>query len=182
MPDLRLRKLGNYHALGLYHCVSNTIAIDFRGPEDKGKSDYVPNQNGIQSFIHEYGHFLDYNVRNDGQLLSMQPDFKKIVGQYRENIQHLSSDSPVKRKLEYYTVPTEVFARSFELYSSKQHFETSFINCKETYMQEEYQCFDEELMENVTEYFDQVFPEYKEKIREFITKQFESIEETEMEI
>lgn len=26
-----------------------------------------------------------------------------------------------------------------------------------------------------------IYPEYKEKIREFITKQFESIEETEME-
>ena len=182
IPDLRLRKLGNYHALGLYHCVSNTIAIDFRGPEDKNKSNYVPNQNGIRSFIHEYGHFLDYTFRNDSELLSMQPEFKKIVGQYRENIQHLSSDSPIRRKLEYYSTPTEVFARAFELYSLEQQFETSFINSKEAYIAEEYQCFDKELTESLTLYFDQVFPEYKEKIRKYQTIQFESIEETEMEI
>ena len=184
-PDLRLRKLGNYHALGLYHCSSNTIAIDFRGPEDKNHCDYAPNQNGIQSFLHEYAHFLDYNVRDDGQLLSMQADFKKIVGRYRENMQQLALDSPIKKKSAYYGTPTEVFARAFELYSSKHHFQTSFIGNDEMYKEEDYQCFDKELIVELTHYFDQVFPGYKEKINEFqSSKDFvleeESMEEMEM--
>ncbi|EMF0094431.1 hypothetical protein O1F49_002660 [Enterococcus hirae] len=186
IPDLRLRKLGNYQALGLYHGVSNTIAIDFRGPEDKDKSDYAPNQNGIQSFIHEYGHFLDYNARNDGQLLSIQPDFKKVVAKYRENIQHLPATSLIRKKSEYYGTPTEVFARAFELYSSKEKFETSFIKRPEIYeIEEEYQCFDKEMVRDLVTYFDQTFPEYKEKINEFqYSKEFvleeESTEDMEM--
>lgn len=188
IPDLRLRKLGNYQALGLYHGVSNTIAIDFRGPEDKDKSDYAPNQNGIQSFLHEYGHFLDYNARNDGQLLSMQSNFKKVVAKYRENIQHLPATSLIRKKSEYYGTPTEVFARAFELYSSKEKFETSFIKRPEVYeIEEEYQCFDKEMVRDLVSYFDQTFPEYKEKINEFqYSKEFvleeESTEEMEMEM
>ncbi|EOH52450.1 hypothetical protein UA3_02576 [Enterococcus faecium EnGen0263] len=167
-PDLRLRKLGNYHALGLYHALSNTITIDFRGPEDQRNINYVPKENGINSFIHEYGHFLDYNFREDGQLMSMNPDFKTIVTKYRENIQRLGPESLVKKRSEYYGTPTEIFARAFEIYSSQLRLHSSLIKQPECYnTQEEYQCFDAFLREQLTTYFDQTFPDYLEKINEF---------------
>ena len=56
-PILRFRKLRNHHALGMFTPFNNTLAIDFR-PNDGGGI-------GLQSFVHEYGHFLDYNTKDE---------------------------------------------------------------------------------------------------------------------
>lgn len=160
-PDLRLRKLGNYHALGLYHPLANSIAVDFRDYNDQIGGI------GIQSFIHEYGHYLDYNKSSDGQLLSMSDDFRPIVKSYRENIRSLPKQSHVVAKSSYYGTPTEVFARAFEIYSSRSGLKSSFIKSPEQYeTSDEYVIFNDQMIEEFSRYFDQEFPEYKQSIIE----------------
>lgn len=158
-PDLRLRKLGNYHALGLYNPGTQTIAIDFR--------DYSDNIAGIgvQSFVHEYGHFLDYTTGTG--LLSMQNDFSPFVARYRENITTLAEGSYVRSKSSYYGTPTEVFARSFEVYASECGLESSFIKSNDAYkMLDAYSIIDSEMRTELTLYFDKQFPDLKRQINQ----------------
>lgn len=154
--DLRLRKLGNYNALGLYVPSNNTIAVDFR--DDIGGV-------GIQSFIHEYGHALDYNVRNDGKTMSIQENFRPLVTRYRENIERLAKGTYVSKKANYYGTPTEVFARAFEIYVSDLGLKSSFIKAHDQYQEAtEYHLFDEFMRNDLHNYFDQEFPSLKESI------------------
>lgn len=157
-PDLRLRKLGNHNALGLYVPSKHTIAVDFRdtGDEIGGV--------GIQSFVHEYGHSLDYGV-NDGKLLSMTEDFKPIVTRYRENIRFKAAKTYVGKKAGYYGAPTEVFARAFEIYVSEAGFKSPLLKTSDDYETSlEYALFDKDMREDLTTYFDQQFPALKAAI------------------
>lgn len=157
-PDLRLRKLGNHNALGLYVPSKHTIAVDFRdtGDEIGGV--------GIQSFIHEYGHSLDYGV-NDGKLLSMSEEFKPIVTRYRENIRFKAAKTYVGKKAGYYGAPTEVFARAFEIYVSEAGFRSPLLKTNDIYETSlEYVLFDKDMREELTAYFDQQFPALKAAI------------------
>lgn len=154
-PDLRLRKLGNHNALGLYVPSKHTIVVDFRdtGDEIGGV--------GIQSFVHEYGHSLDYGV-NDGKLLSMTEDFKPIVTRYRENIRFKAAKTYVGKKAGYYGAPTEVFARAFEIYVSEAGFKSPLLKTSDDYETSlEYALFDKDMREDLTTYFDQQFPALK---------------------
>lgn len=159
VPDLRLRKLGNHKALGMYVPGNHTIAIDFRDTSD------AIGGVGIQSFVHEYGHALDYGHGN-GQLLSMTEEFKEIVTRYRDNLSLSASTTYVGKKADYYGTPTEVFARSFELYLSEAGFASALIKSKEVYQTKtEYTLFDSDMRAQVTTYFDQHFPMIKEQIQ-----------------
>ena len=165
VPDLRLRKLGNHKALGLYVPGNHTIAIDFRDTSDAIEGV------GIQSFVHEYGHALDYGVGN-GHLLSMRSDFQPMVARYRENLSLLGKGSYVADKAEYYTTPTEVFARAFELYVSDIGFQSPLLKSKEIYTNKmEYTLFDEEMRKELQVYFDQTFPNMKKSIENLREKE-----------
>ncbi len=83
---------------------------------------------GLQSFVHEYGHALDYATGSG--LLSMRDDFKPIVARYRENLSLNGKGTYVANKAEYYTAPTEVFARAFELYVSEAGLNSIFLKSK----------------------------------------------------
>lgn len=159
VPDLRLRKLGNHKALGMYIPGNHTIAIDFRDTSD------AIGGVGIQSFVHEYGHALDYGHGN-GQLLSMTEEFKEIVTHYRDNLSLYASTTYVGKKACYYGAPTEVFARAFELYLSEAGFTSAFLKSTETYQTKmEYTLFDSEMRAQITIYFDQHFPMIKQQIQ-----------------
>lgn len=160
LPELRLRKLGNHKALGLYVPNKNTIAIDFRDTNDEIGGV------GIQSFVHEYGHALDYGTDN-GRLLSMRDDFKPIVTRYRENLSLNGKGSYVAEKAGYYTAPTEVFARAFELYVSEAGLNSIFLKSKETYETKiEYALFDQNMRDKLTTFFDHAFPNLKTAVLE----------------
>ncbi|WP_321382958.1 LPD1 domain-containing protein [uncultured Enterococcus sp.] len=144
----------------LYNSLTRTIAIDFR--------DYSDDINGIgiRSFIHEYGHFLDYSVGKG--LLSMQENFRPFVARYRKKIESLPEKSYVRLKSHYYGAPTEVFARSFEMYAAECGLKSNLLQSKEAYrVLEEYSIMDDSMRMEIFEYFDQTFPEFKSKIREF---------------
>lgn len=168
VPDLRLRKLGNHKALGMYVPGNHTIAIDFRDTSD------AIGGVGIQSFVHEYGHALDYGHGN-GQLLSMGKDFQEIVTRYRDNLSLSASTTYVGKKAGYYGAPTEVFARAFELYLSEVGFTSAFIKSKEVYQTKiEYTLFDSDMRAQITNYFNQRFPMIKEQIQALQDKEIQS--------
>lgn len=172
LPELRLRKLGNHKALGLFVPTKNTIAIDFRDTDDEIGGV------GIQSFVHEYGHALDYGIDN-GRLLSMRDDFKPIVARYRANLSLNGKGSYVAEKAEYYTAPTEVFARAFELYVSETGLSSIFLKSKETYSTRiEYALFDQKMREKITTFFDSVFPDLKTAVLESSKEQSDLDQET----
>ena len=181
VADLRLRKLGNYQALGLYHSMSHTIALDFRSGKDRGKdknNPYAPNEPGIASFIHEYGHFLDFTVDVENGNLSMQEAFQPILQRYQQNLNRLDKDSFVKARADYYSTPTEVFARAFEVYTAHLGLQSSFLRSSKSYeLLEQYQLFDESIRPVLYAYFDQQFPEYRKQIEAY---QSQNLERTSM--
>lgn len=95
-PTIRVRFLGKHNANGIYFPHVNTVAIDVRTSE---------------ATIHEMGHYYDLALKNNA---SLSKDFGTVVKKYSDSIR--IPDSSPKGK-EYYGVPTEVFARAFELYA-----------------------------------------------------------------
>lgn len=95
LPSLRFRKLGHHHAIGLYFPLPNCICVDVRN---------------TSSFVHEYGHWVDYQVLGR---FSITADFLPFVVKYSEALKKAGIKGHL---LEYYTSPTEVFARCFESY------------------------------------------------------------------
>lgn len=162
-PALRLRRLGNYHAMGMYIPAVNNIVIDFRGPEDS--EIFMPTA-GFHSFIHEYGHFLDY--QSQSCQISLQPEFTNIVNRYREHIIHsdVTLDKP-----EYYCTPTEVFARCFERYMDNAGLQTALLDKHSTYeTSPEYQAIDSQMMKDAIKIFDRLFPEIRRNLEDIQNK------------
>lgn len=103
-PELRIRKLGKHGSAGfevhgLFNPAQNSIAIDVRNSG---------------SFIHEYGHQLDLITNNNA---SLQDDFKDITKQYSRNLQLPPEAS---KRHDYYTTPTEIHSRCFEVYAHER--------------------------------------------------------------
>ncbi len=106
---MRIRKLGNHKASGLYYPGVKCLCIDITSPK---------------SMIHEFGHLLDYQLGEKGNI-SLNANFNFIIAEYKERLVNSGAqnstiqaqlDSKGKYNLNYYLRPTEVFARSFELY------------------------------------------------------------------
>ena len=132
---IRFRKLGNHKAAGLFYPSVNCICVDLSHPS---------------SLVHEYGHCIDYNSGN----LSNSPEFGKVLDRYSELLKENKQTAELKGKydLAYYLTPTEVFARSFEMYVTRElHVQNSI--CK----QDDKTMFaypkDEELMTDIVDFF-----------------------------
>lgn len=184
-PDLRLRKLGNYKAAGLYFPFNKTIALDFRSDSTENRDEYKPSEPGIRSFIHEYGHYLDYNlVNSDGMTtsLSLEPEFRPIIEKYVEQLKENGIYSQSHGKTaNYYAVPTEVFARAFEVYAYEKGLRSPLMKSEDYGTEPQYVSFTPEIREEITKYFDEKLPEFGGKIRELAGKE-KVQDETETEI
>lgn len=172
---LRLRKLGNHRALGMYVPSLDTIVLEFR-KQSEVRKDSSGDTVGISSFIHEYGHYLDYRLSK--WPLSLENNFKPLITQYTKN---LASSNLSDSKVEYLTTPTEVFARGFELWSYESaKLRGNLIGQEKEYNAKtgaiEYQAFDSGLRERLFNYFDQI-PQLKEIKPELAidTSQFEKV-------
>lgn len=145
--ELRFRKLGNYRAYGVYFPYINCMSVDLRH---------------INSFIHEYAHHLDYTYASN--VLSVQEDFLPIIQAYRTNWAKVSKKNKdvvytVDQK-QYYTTPTEIFARGYEVYLTLAGLKTNLLKTKEVMAQDDaYKAFlvDEELLLLVKAYYQKVF-------------------------
>lgn len=149
-PILRFRKLQNHNALGMFTFYNNTIAIDFRKIEGLTNS-------GLESFVHEYGHFLDFNTRSDNKLLSLSSQFKPILlaSQNALRNQHQATGN----KLTYLLTPTEIFARAFEYYIALSGYQGSLIKTLDVYQDPKdnrFACFAKNKVDIFT-YFDSLF-------------------------
>ena len=108
--SLRFRKLGNHKASGLYYYILKCLCVDVRTPG---------------AFVHEVGHAIDYHLDH----ISDKYVFHEIAERYeyllKEYMRNGNKDQvavlkgKTKYNLEYYLMPTEIFARCFELYVVK---------------------------------------------------------------
>lgn len=146
-PELKFRRLGKHKAWGIYSPALNILAVDVRHTE---------------SFIHEYGHYLDF--KHGDEVYSEMPTFLPIIKAYEEKLTELAEDSKYAQKLtakrmSYYLIPTEVFARAFELWVSGTIVsDATIISSTERYnSQPEYIAFSH-IKELVFSFFNAIFP------------------------
>lgn len=110
--ELRFKKLGKHRAAGIYFPSKNCICVDIRSPK---------------SFIHEFAHFIDYTY--ESTQLSMSFNFYKIIKTYKDLFNlalNELDDNNLKRKTSYFFAPTEIFARTFEIYLQNKGLISSF--------------------------------------------------------
>lgn len=108
---LRFRKCGRHRAIGVYCPQLNAVAVDPRAP---------------RSLLHEFAHAYDFE---HGQL-SMSAGFAPILWSFRKSFQ---MDGMSNAKAEYYSTPTEVFARAWECYAALHGIGGSFVDELESY-------------------------------------------------
>lgn len=145
--ELRFRKLGNYRAYGVYFPYINCMSVDLRH---------------INSFVHEYAHHLDYTYT--GKVLSIQEEFLDIVQQYRLNWDKVTKQNKkvdyTAAQVQYYTTPTEIFARGYEVYLVLSGFKTNLLKTKQQMLEDDaYRVFfmDEGLLKQIKQYYSTVF-------------------------
>lgn len=156
-PELRFRKLGKHRALGLYYPSLKCICVD---------------TSSVSSFVHEFGHFIDYTGRS-GQY-SLQLDFYPLISEYKiaynkyliEN-NDAADAAYLSKKKKYFFTPTEVFARCLEIYLVNKGVRTSFLKGKEELiMSSGYPEVNKNFMELINNYYDKLFTLNLEELEE----------------
>lgn len=143
--ELRFRNLNGDS--GVYYDSFNTIVIDLEH---------------FSSFIHEYGHYVDY--KHGKERYSSTKDFSHIVSNYKEAYANklqkeaFLTQCVYKRNKDYYMSEVEIFARAFELWVSNTIIsDTPLLQTKEDYKNEFcYKIFGS-FMEEVIYYFNNLF-------------------------
>lgn len=102
VKSLRIRKLGKHSSHvkttnGLYYPSLDNISLDL---------------NALSSFVHEWGHSLD---SHHGRLSTHDQTFLEEIHSVVVHSLHKQTDL-TKQRAYYYSMPSEVFARSFEWY------------------------------------------------------------------
>lgn len=145
LVELRFKKLGKHRANGLYYPSLYCICTDIRN---------------TSAFLHEFAHCIDFTYEENP--MSIQPEFFNIINEYRfgfeKEIAKVEDDQIkryLKRKRDYFFTPTEIFARSFEMYLNIKGFKTSF-NANEMSINGGYIKESKKLNELITNYFDKV--------------------------
>lgn len=193
LPTLRLRKLGNYKAAGLYvpqfgDGSTDTIALDFRKARTEGE--HLKGL-GVQSFIHEYGHYLDNHLGTpieegkSGKVdLSISTKFSDITREYRRNLDQytIKKDKGIG-SAEYFGIPTEIFARGFELWTHNHlKMKSNLMDAPKAYQNDpEYKAFTPELREKVFEFFDNI-PELTQARERLANKDYSLIDEKQITV
>lgn len=143
---LRFRKCGRHRAIGLYSPVAKTVVVDPRHPV---------------SLLHEFAHAYDYA---HGQL-SCSPEFRGVIEAFESvslEAAHADPSHPFnasERLRQYAFTPTEVFARSWEIYALEHDCGGSFVRTFEEYQSDPLYkplCDDPSLLMG---YFDGMLPE-----------------------
>ena len=157
--SFRIKKLGRHRAAGIYFAHANATIFDLDHPD---------------AFIHEMMHQIDYTMMLGNKkrgLLSETIAFRPIIEKYKELVQRSINELPddhffkilwagkTKYNASYYFQPTEIFARSGELYFHHKGIETSFL--KSDYTGCEYP-HDESYINLITEYFDRLFSMFEQ--------------------
>ena len=139
-PELRMRLLGKHRATGLYVPAYNSVCIDLRD---------------TSSAVHELSHQFDIGVKGS---ISTGEEFRPIYTHYAKNLEVPKTNSTSKYNYDYYTQPSEVFARGFEIYASeKLGIENRTLNAKK-FNDFDYQPFkDEKVKQKMFKFFDSLY-------------------------
>lgn len=137
--ELRFRKLGKHKALGLYYPGLKCLCVDITSPS---------------SFMHEFCHHLDYTLSDIP--LSLKSNFRKIISEYTKRYDsQKGNNSYLIRKRSYFLTPTEVFARTFEMYLVSKNISTSLLKDKDDMnINNGYPETDEKFINLIISYFD----------------------------
>lgn len=136
-PTLRVRYLGKHRASGLYNLGYNTIAIDVRDSS---------------SFIHEYGHYFDMAVSSNA---SLRDEFHEIATSYQQRLQ-VPEDATATFGRSYYSTPTEIFARGFEMYAHERLGIRNRLVDPGRFKNFDYDAFDEDNKKKIFDLFDRM--------------------------
>lgn len=145
--QMRFRKTLRHKAIGLYapmlaQAPHHGIAVDVRSPK---------------SLLHEFAHAYDF----ENGMLSMRAEFLPVRRAFEEGASS-SSEKVSKKQWEYATTPTEVFARSWEVYAATRGIGGSFVALMDEYSDGRESWMYRALLDNiglVTEYFDGMLEE-----------------------
>ncbi|WP_214483809.1 LPD1 domain-containing protein [Bacillus sp. SM2101] len=151
--SFRIKRLGKLRAAGVYYPHVNATIIDREHPE---------------SYSHELGHMLDYCLSDTPNApVSESFAFRSIIDLYTEavcdEVNELPDDHYFKKQWHgkskfnksYFIQPTEIFARSFELYLWNKGIRSSFL--KKSYTEKPEYPQDVDYINRIAEYFNQLF-------------------------
>lgn len=157
--SIRFRKLGNHKASGLYYPGVKCLCVDYRI---------------LTSTVHEFGHLIDYQMGN----LSLASGFFELKGLYSQHVRRAAwnKKDPMYKQLngkskyglEYFLTPTEIFARSFEIYCSFVLGITNDLLPEEGEFRSHgavYPVDNEKYMEVLANYFDTLFGVEKQELK-----------------
>ncbi len=108
---LRFRKCGRHRAIGVYCPALLAVAVDPRAP---------------RSLLHEFAHAYDFER---GQL-SVSAAFAPVIKAFRDGF---DSREMSESRAGYYSTPTEVFARAWEIHAAMNGLGGSFVDTVEEY-------------------------------------------------
>lgn len=151
-PELKFRKLGKHKAFGLYVPSLDIVAVDVRH---------------TSSFIHEYGHHLDYTfnpvLKKDkifvqDEPLSRQTEFQNILNSYVKKYQSVLNEVPemFENKDLYDRLNAILNSNGMrEIYRKKQEYYIApteiFARAFEIYVSRKYHYMDNSLFKPTTE-------------------------------
>lgn len=159
LPVLRIKNIGHRGKNSLYLEVQNQIVIDMRRK-------YVDHEwrDGISTFVHQYGHYIDYQFTNDEKPLSMQQSFANVVNEVSAKLKDSPTlDNKYIREHNLYA-PTEIFAIAFELYLFNLGMNSKAMLPEKSYLKQAYFNVFDECKVKITKYFDNLLPNLKVKI------------------
>lgn len=147
--DFRVRRLGNYRALGVYFPMYDTIAVDV---------------DGVESFVHECGHWLETKKLNN---LSLSDEFiKDFVMPFENTFLKLNAETPQYpiTSIFYWCSAKEVFARAFEIFIKNKYFKNMscpFLKTDERYANDIAYTWFFQNIDKVNDYFERIEDSFK---------------------
>lgn len=140
----------------------STFRTDKKYQDEALNKSTLFNKMGFRKVEIDTGHYLDF--KHGDEVYSEMSAFFPIIKAYEKKLLELAEDSKYVQKLtakrmSYYLIPTEVFARAFELWVSGTIVsDATIISSTETYnSQPEYIAFSH-IKELVFSFFDAIFP------------------------
>ena len=160
--NFRIKKLGKHKAAGVFFPYFRTTIFDLHHPN---------------AFVHELGHQVDHMLAEDisedfhSELIEFRPVLdmykrlvmKKVDSLDKDDNFKMQWDGGTKFNKSYYMQPTEVFARSYEIYLATKGVKNSLLKSEEELKSRHVYPFDDLFIELITHYYDNLLAELAKK-------------------
>lgn len=161
--SFRIKKLGKHRAAGVFFPYYKTTIFDLNHPD---------------AFVHELWHQIDAIMAEDlsgYDYFSETLEFREVFDKYKElitnHVESLPSEHAFKQQWtgktkfnkSYYLKPTEVLARSGEVYIASLGINNSLTKSKEELEKNDVYSFEVDYLKSVTTFFDTFINDLKKK-------------------